>query len=76
MTSEGHALYLVNGSTGEVEQHMELTGHPNRPMMTNGGNVYLELFQTDGREWLVVDPPTMAVIGSNADPDATRLLVP
>lgn len=75
-TTEGRALYLINGATGEVEQELEQTGHPVRPMMSNGDNVYLELFQTDGREWLVVDANTMTVVGSNADPDATRLLVP
>jgi len=75
-TTEGRALYLVNGDTGDVEQELELTGHPARPMMSNGDHMYLELSQSDGREWLVIDANALSVVGSNADPDATRLLVP
>jgi hypothetical protein len=75
-TTEGRALYLIDGDTGDVIQELELTGHPNRPMMSNGDNVYLELFQTAGREWLAIDTRTLTVVGSIADPDVTRLLAP
>ncbi len=65
--NDEHVLWLVDGASGEIGDRLDLPGRPAQiqgSMIVTPSHVYIDTFGKDGHAIIIVDPSTLAVVGS------------